>query len=62
VVEILPLFVVLLIIVSFIMLVTVPVIVATPGGWAKSQSIVWSGAGLWTALVLLTAFFTAVPA
>jgi photosystem II PsbZ protein len=47
-------FVFLLIIVSFAMVVGVPVILATPGEWEKSQSIVWSGAGLWSALVLLT--------
>ena len=41
------LFVFLLIIVSFAMVVGVPVILATPGEWEKSQSIVWSGAGLW---------------
>jgi photosystem II PsbZ protein len=59
---ILPLFVVLLIIVSFVMVVAVPVILATPGEWEKSQSIVWSGSGLWSALVVLTGLFTAVPA
>ena len=62
VIGILPLFVVLLIIVSFAMLVTVPVILATPGEWEKSQGIVWSGAGLWSALVVLTGIFNAVPA
>ena len=35
---ILPLFVVLLIIVSFAMVVAVPVILATPGEWEKSQA------------------------
>ena len=62
VVGILPLFVVLLIIVSFAMVVAVPVILATPGEWEKSQGIVWSGAGLWSALVILTGVFNAVPA
>ena len=62
VIGILPLFVVLLIIVSFAMIVTVPVILATPGEWEKSQGIVWSGAGLWSALVVLTGIFNAVPA
>jgi photosystem II core protein PsbZ len=62
VIGILPLFVVLLIIVSFAMVVAVPVILATPGEWEKSQAIVWSGSGLWSALVVLAGLFTAVPA
>ena len=59
---ILPLFVVLLIIVSFGLVVAVPVILATPGEWERSQGIVWSGAGVWSALVVLTGIFNAVPA
>jgi photosystem II core protein PsbZ len=62
VIGILPLFVVLLIIVSFVMVVAVPVILATPGEWEKSQAIVWSGSGLWSALVVLAGLFTALPA
>jgi photosystem II core protein PsbZ len=62
VIAILPLFVVLLIIVSFAMLVAVPVILATPGEWEKSQGVIWSGAGVWSALVVLTGIFNAVPA
>ena len=54
---ILPLFVVLLIIVSFGLVVAVPVILATPGEWERSQGIVWSGAGVWSALVVLTGIF-----
>lgn len=57
---ILQVFVLLLVVVSFAMVVGVPVILATPGGWEKSQSIVWSGAGLWSALVILTGVFTTV--
>ncbi len=58
---ILPLFVVLLILVSFAMVVAVPVILATPGEWEKSQGIVWSGAGLWSALVIITGIFNVAP-
>jgi len=54
-------FVLLLIVVSFALVVAVPVILATPGEWEKSQSVVWSGAGIWTALVLLTGIFNVVP-
>lgn len=59
---ILQLLTVLLIILSFVLVVGVPVILATPGEWEKSQSIVWSGAGLWSALVILTGIFNTVPA
>ena len=55
-------FVLLLIVVSFALVVAVPVILATPGEWEKSQSVVWSGAGIWTTLVLLTGIFNVVPA
>ena len=55
-------FVLLLIMVSFVMVVGVPVILATPGEWEKSQNIVWSGAGLWSVLVILTGIFNTVPA
>ena len=58
---ILPLFVVLLIIVSFGMVVAVPVILATPGEWEKYQGSVWSGAGLWSALVIITGIFNVAP-
>jgi photosystem II core protein PsbZ len=61
-VGILQVFVFLLVIVSFAMVVAVPVILATPGEWEKSQSVVWSGAGLWSALVILTGIFNTVPA
>ena len=59
---ILQLLVGVLILVSFAMVVAVPVILATPGEWEKSQSIVWSGAGLWSALGIITGIFNVVPA
>ena len=40
-VGIVQIFVLLLILVSFAMVVAVPVILATPGEWEKSQGIVW---------------------
>ena len=61
-VGILQVFVFLLVIVSFGMIVAVPVILATPGEWEKNQGIVWSGAGIWSALVILTGIFNVVPA
>jgi photosystem II core protein PsbZ len=60
-VGIIQIFVFLLVIVSFGMVVAVPVILATPGEWEKSQNIVWYGAGLWSALVILTGIFNVIP-
>jgi photosystem II core protein PsbZ len=59
-VGIIQIFVFLLVIVSFGLVVAVPVILATPGEWEKSQGIVWSGAGVWSALVILTGIFNTV--
>lgn len=57
-IKIIPVFVGFIVIVSFGMVVTVPVIIATPGKWEKSQNLVWSGAALWSALVILTGVFS----
>jgi photosystem II PsbZ protein len=54
-------FVFFLIVVSFTMVVGVPVILATPGEWEKSQKIVWTGSGIWSALVILIGIFNTVP-
>lgn len=50
-----PLFItVLIILISFAMIVAVPVITATPGAWkGDGSSIVWGGAALWSSLVIL---------
>ena len=55
---ILQLLTVLLIILSFVLVVGVPVILATPGEWEKSQGLVWTGAGLWSGIVIVTGIFT----
>nr|YP_009243822.1 photosystem II protein Z [Sporolithon durum]AMK96064.1 photosystem II protein Z [Sporolithon durum] len=43
-----------LIILSVISLVTVPVILASPGEWEKSKNIVYTSAGVWSMLVIIT--------
>lgn len=55
---ILQLLTVLLILLSFVLVVGVPVILATPGEWEKSQGLVWTGAGLWSGIVIITGIFT----
>lgn len=40
-----------LIVVSFLLVIGVPVALATPDGWVENKRIVFSGIGLWFLLV-----------
>ena len=51
----------LLIIISFGLVIAVPVIVATPGDWERFQRPVWIGAGLWLTLVSLISVVNPMP-
>ncbi len=42
-----------LVIVSFAMVVGVPVAYASPQDWGQSKSLLWLGSGVWIALVLV---------
>lgn len=42
-----------LVILSFVMVVAVPVVLATPGEWQRYQRLIYLGAGVWTLLVVL---------
>jgi photosystem II PsbZ protein len=42
-----------LVIVSFAMVVGVPVAYASPQDWGQSKSLIWLGSGVWIALVLV---------
>ena len=42
-----------LVILSFILVVGVPVAYASPQNWEQSKSLIWVGSGLWTVLVIL---------
>nr|BCG67707.1 photosystem II protein Z [Haptophyceae sp. NIES-3900] len=55
-------FSILLVLVSFIMVVGVPVVLASPNEWEKSKVLVFSGAGLWGGLVVLTGIFSTATA
>jgi photosystem II core protein PsbZ len=45
---------VFIILISFAMIIAVPVIAATPGAWeGEGSSIVYGGAALWSFLVIL---------
>ncbi len=42
-----------LVILSFVLIVGVPVAYATPQNWDQSKSLIWVGSGLWIVLVIL---------
>nr|YP_009447447.1 photosystem II protein Z [Cucurbita maxima]YP_009447532.1 photosystem II protein Z [Cucurbita moschata]YP_009505077.1 photosystem II protein Z [Cucurbita pepo]YP_010191723.1 photosystem II protein Z [Cucurbita ficifolia]YP_010432701.1 photosystem II subunit Z [Cucurbita argyrosperma]YP_010436775.1 photosystem II protein Z [Cucurbita pedatifolia]ALO21832.1 PsbZ [Cucurbita argyrosperma var. palmeri]ALO21865.1 PsbZ [Cucurbita argyrosperma subsp. sororia]ALO22069.1 PsbZ [Cucurbita ecuadorens len=42
-----------LIITSIILLVSVPVAFASPGGWSANKNVVFSGTSIWIGLVFL---------
>lgn len=42
-----------LILVSFVMVIAVPVVFASPNGWNENKNYILLGAGVWTALVLV---------
>nr|QQP22419.1 photosystem II protein Z [Cryptophyta sp. CCMP2293] len=54
---ILQLLVSVLILLSFALVIGVPVILVSPGEWEKSKNLVFTGAGLWFGLVIVTAAF-----
>nr|BDA98139.1 photosystem II protein Z [Proteomonas sp. NIES-1005]BDA98579.1 photosystem II protein Z [Proteomonas sp. NEIS-1375] len=56
-VAILQLLVSILILLSFVLVIGVPVILVSPGEWDRSKGLVYSAAGLWFGLVIVTAAF-----
>jgi photosystem II PsbZ protein len=56
-VGILQLLVSVLILLSFALVIGVPVILVSPGEWEKSKNLVFTGAGVWFGLVIVTAAF-----
>nr|YP_009660615.1 photosystem II protein Z [Corallina chilensis]QCS25563.1 photosystem II protein Z [Corallina chilensis] len=43
-----------LILLSIIFVVLMPVTLASPGEWEKSKNIIYTGAGIWSILVIIT--------
>nr|YP_008965674.1 photosystem II protein Z [Porphyridium purpureum]7Y5E_Z6 Chain Z6, Photosystem II reaction center protein Z [Porphyridium purpureum]7Y5E_ZL Chain ZL, Photosystem II reaction center protein Z [Porphyridium purpureum]7Y5E_z6 Chain z6, Photosystem II reaction center protein Z [Porphyridium purpureum]7Y5E_zL Chain zL, Photosystem II reaction center protein Z [Porphyridium purpureum]7Y7A_Z9 Chain Z9, Photosystem II reaction center protein Z [Porphyridium purpureum]7Y7A_ZE Chain ZE, Photosystem len=41
-------------ILSTILVVSIPVILASPGQWEQSKNLVFTGAGVWSGLVIVT--------
>nr|YP_010198646.1 photosystem II protein Z [Gracilaria pacifica]UAD87062.1 photosystem II protein Z [Gracilaria pacifica] len=46
-----------LVIFSTLLVVGIPVTFASPGQWEKSKNLIYTGAGIWTGLVLITGIF-----
>ena len=43
-----------LILLSIVSVIFMPVTLASPGQWEKSKNLVFTGAGIWSILVILT--------
>ena len=46
-----------LILLSFVLIIGVPVVLVSPGEWEKSKNLVYASCGLWFGLVIVTAAF-----
>ena len=44
----------MLVILSTLLVVGVPVTLASPGQWEESKNLIYTGAGIWTGLVIIT--------
>ena len=42
-----------LVLFSFVLVIGVPVVYATPQNWVESKKLLWVGSGIWAALVVL---------
>jgi photosystem II PsbZ protein len=51
---IIQLLVFLLITLSTVLVVSIPVTLASPGQWEQSKNLIYTGAGLWAGLIILT--------
>ena len=50
----LQLLVLTIVVVSTLLTVAIPVILASPGQWEQSKNLVFTGAGLWAGLIIFT--------
>nr|YP_009237794.1 photosystem II reaction center protein Z [Gracilariopsis lemaneiformis]YP_009294601.1 photosystem II protein Z [Gracilariopsis chorda]AJO68443.1 photosystem II protein [Gracilariopsis lemaneiformis]AML79871.1 photosystem II reaction center protein Z [Gracilariopsis lemaneiformis]AOM66861.1 photosystem II protein Z [Gracilariopsis chorda]UAD88879.1 photosystem II protein Z [Gracilariopsis chorda] len=46
----------ILIVFSTLLVVGIPVTLASPGQWEKSKNLIYTGAGIWAGLVIITGF------
>ena len=46
--------VLILVILSIILVVSIPVTLASPGQWEKSKNLIYASIGIWTGLIIVT--------
>nr|YP_009393755.1 photosystem II protein Z [Caloglossa beccarii]ARW62317.1 photosystem II protein Z [Caloglossa beccarii] len=46
--------VLILVILSIILVVSIPVTLASPGQWEKSKNLIYASIGVWTGLIIIT--------
>nr|QCI06811.1 photosystem II protein Z [Gayliella sp.] len=51
---IIQLLVFILVIFSTLLVIGIPVTLASPGQWEKSKNLIYTGAGIWAGLVIIT--------
>ena len=44
----------ILVILSTLLVVSIPVTLASPGQWEQSKNLIYTGAGIWAGLVIIT--------
>ena len=44
----------ILIVFSTLLVVSIPVALASPGQWEQSKNLIYTGAGIWAGLVIIT--------
>nr|YP_010760377.1 photosystem II protein Z [Cuscuta micrantha]WEY30384.1 photosystem II protein Z [Cuscuta micrantha] len=49
-----------LIVTSFILLISVPVVFASPEGWSSKKNVLFSGTALWIGLLFLVAILNSL--
>nr|QUE28330.1 PsbZ [Pseudoerythrocladia kornmannii] len=50
----LQLLVLMIVIISTLLTVSIPVVLASPGQWEQSKNLIFTGAGLWAGLIIFT--------
>nr|QCI07934.1 photosystem II protein Z [Pleonosporium borreri] len=43
-----------LVILSTILVISIPIALASPGQWEKSKNLIYTGTGIWVSLILIT--------
>nr|AIU44603.1 hypothetical protein [Cyanophora paradoxa] len=51
-----------LVLLSFVLIVAVPVALASPGEWERSQRLIYAGAALWTSLIVVIGVLDSIVA